>query len=90
MGESRKEKEEVGQFLDGTVCHFESAQGGSHHLAIDGCPSPVVKQAPMGLPKHWGIVSHPPRKHTTQSAATPTTVLPQHPQSFSVFLFSLL
>lgn len=53
MGESRKE-EEVGVCLEGAVCHCESAQGGSHHLAIDGRPSPVVKQAPVGLPEHWG------------------------------------
>lgn len=38
--------------MEGAVCHCESVQGGSHHLAIDGCPSLVVKQAPVGLPKH--------------------------------------
>lgn len=54
MGESRKEWCEAGVCSEGAVCHSESAQGGSHHLAIDGCPSPVVKQAPMGQPEHWG------------------------------------
>lgn len=57
-GERRWEKAERGVggggCTEGAVCHCESAQGGSHHLAIDGCPSPVVKQAPVGLPEHWG------------------------------------
>lgn len=54
-GDGRKQKEGWGGgCTEGAVCHCESAQGGSHHLAIDGCPSPVVKQAPVGLPEHWG------------------------------------
>lgn len=51
--QKKEEEEEEGLCLEGAVCHCESAQGGSHHLAIDGCPSPVVKQAPVGLPEHW-------------------------------------
>lgn len=57
-GYGRKQKRggggEAGVCLEGAVCHCESAQGGSHHLAIDGYPSPVVKQAPVGLPEHCG------------------------------------
>lgn len=48
--------------LGGAVCHRESAQGVSHHLAIDGRPSPVVKQAPTGPPEHWGHCVRPLQK----------------------------
>lgn len=75
MGESRKEEEEeeVGVCLEGAVCHCESAQGGSHHLAIDGRPSPVVKQAPVGLPEHWGHCVPP-----SQETYHPKCCYPHH------------
>lgn len=84
MGESRKE-EEVGLGLEGAVCHCESAQGGSHHLAIDGRPSPVVKQAPVGLPEHWGHCVPP-----SQETYHPKCCYPHHcPPTASPILLPL-
>lgn len=85
MGESRRMGDggEVGH-LEGAVCHCESAQGGSHHLAIDGCPSPVVKQAPVGLPEHWGhCVSSLTGNIPPKVLLPPPLSNPWHPEQFS-------
>lgn len=83
MGESRKDEEEAGVRLEGAVCHCESAQGGSHHLAIDGRPSPVVKQAPVGPPEHWGHCVPP-----LQETYHPKCCYPHHhpPTASSILL----
>lgn len=73
MGESRKRGGGGGGAVEGAVCHCESAQGGSHHLAIDGRPSPVVKQAPVGLPEHWGHCVPP-----SQETYHPKCCYPHH------------
>lgn len=88
MGESRRMGDggEVGH-LEGAVCHCESAQGGSHHLAIDGCPSPVVKQAPVGLPEHWGhCVSSLTGNIPPKVLLPPPLSNPWHPGQFPLSL----
>lgn len=71
----------------GAVCHCESAQGGSHHLAIDGCPSPVVKQAPVGLPEHWGhCVSSLTGNIPPKVPLPPPLSNPWHPGQFPLSL----
>lgn len=74
----------MGVCLEGAVCHRELAQGGSHHLAIDGHPSPVVKQAPMGPPEHWGHCVPP-----SQETYHPMCCYPhRHPPTASPMLCS--
>lgn len=70
----------------GAVCHCESAQGVSHHLSIDGCPSPVVKQAPTGPPEHWGHCVPPSQETYHPKCCNPPLL---SPPSASLILYFL-